>query len=230
MNLTLNDFRSVLGIKNDGNVVMKLDQSGIEKANYGNFFANWFRKGVRTAPSNYDENVQIRQALLVAINNSSEGKALSSDDIERIYAALGMNGAGVADFYAPLTRRELKNVIDIIDRATEGDKLVDKAVESLRDMDLLDENVAGGVKSAMNSAPCFNPPAKSADRVAAARALFGAVDRKLAENVKVLSEADYNALILQAQQLDAESGVGVHEVEKAVEALRKSSDIQANVT
>ena len=32
MSLTLNDFRSVLGKVNDGNVVMKRDQSGIEKA------------------------------------------------------------------------------------------------------------------------------------------------------------------------------------------------------
>ena len=34
INLTLNDFRSVLGNVNDGNIVLKQDQSGIEKANY----------------------------------------------------------------------------------------------------------------------------------------------------------------------------------------------------
>ena len=32
MSLTLNDFRSVLGKVNDGDVVMKTDRSGIEKA------------------------------------------------------------------------------------------------------------------------------------------------------------------------------------------------------
>ena len=35
INLTLNDFRNVLGKVNDGNIVFKQDQSGIEKANYG---------------------------------------------------------------------------------------------------------------------------------------------------------------------------------------------------
>ena len=43
INLTLNDFRSVLGNVNDGNIVLKQDQSGIEKANYGNKFLNLFR-------------------------------------------------------------------------------------------------------------------------------------------------------------------------------------------
>ena len=33
MNLTLNDFRSVLGVKNDGDDVMTLDKKGMEKAN-----------------------------------------------------------------------------------------------------------------------------------------------------------------------------------------------------
>ena len=53
VNLTLNDFRSVLGNVNDGNVVFKQDQSGIEKANYGNKLGNVFRSlfsSVRTAP------------------------------------------------------------------------------------------------------------------------------------------------------------------------------------
>ncbi len=49
INLTLNDFRNVLGKVNDGNVVVKQDQSGIEKANYGSTIANWFRRNVRTA-------------------------------------------------------------------------------------------------------------------------------------------------------------------------------------
>ena len=172
INLTLNDFRGVLGVKNDGDVVMTLDKTGIEKANYGSTIANWFRS-VRKVQSNPDENIAIRQALLAAINNSSEGKVLSSADIDSIYATLGMNGAGVVDFYAPLTRRELKNVIDIIDRAIEGDKLVDKAIESLEVRDALDKKVAGGVKAAMNLAPCFNPPENTKSRVAAARRFFG---------------------------------------------------------
>ena len=35
VNLTLSDFMSVLGVKNDGDVVMTLDKKGLEKANWG---------------------------------------------------------------------------------------------------------------------------------------------------------------------------------------------------
>ena len=68
INLTLNDFRSVLGKVNDGNVVLKQDQSGIEKANYGSKILNFLRT-VRTADNNPQENVQVRQSLLAAIHN-----------------------------------------------------------------------------------------------------------------------------------------------------------------
>ena len=78
INLTLNDFRGVLGIKNDGDVAMKLDRSGIEKVNWGGFFRNLFFK-VRKVPSNPVENAQMRQALLMAISNSSEGKVLTEE-------------------------------------------------------------------------------------------------------------------------------------------------------
>ena len=39
VNLTLNDFRSVLGVKNDGDVVMTLDKKGLEKANWAAYSA-----------------------------------------------------------------------------------------------------------------------------------------------------------------------------------------------
>jgi hypothetical protein len=68
INLTLNDFRSVLGKVNDGNVILKQDQSGIEKANYGSKILNFLRT-VRTADNNPQENVQVRQSLLAAIHN-----------------------------------------------------------------------------------------------------------------------------------------------------------------
>ena len=42
INLTLNDFRSVLGVKNDGDVVMTLDKKGLEKANWGGIFSGLF--------------------------------------------------------------------------------------------------------------------------------------------------------------------------------------------
>ena len=148
INLTLNDFRSVLGKVNDGNVVLKQDQSGIEKANYGSKILNFLRT-VRTADNNPQENVQVRQSLLTAIHNSAEGKILSRGDMERIYAALGMsavegnNAASfTASFSAPLSRRELKNVIDIIDSATKNDALIQEDIAALDAKGLLDKKVA----------------------------------------------------------------------------------------
>ena len=111
-------------LENDGDVAMKLDRSGIEKANWGGFFRNLFCK-VRKVPSNPGENAQIRQALLMAIGNSSEGKVLTEEQMQQIYSAIGMP-AGVdaannsARLESPLTRRELKNIIDIIDSAVEA--------------------------------------------------------------------------------------------------------------
>ena len=57
---------------------------------------------------------------------------LSQDQLDGIYAALGMADALDADkFSAPLTRRELKSVIDIIDGATKNDALVEKNIRTL---------------------------------------------------------------------------------------------------
>ena len=175
INLTLNDFRSVLGNVNDGNIVLKQDQSGIEKANYGNKFLNLFRT-VRTAPNNPEENMQVRQALLAAIQNSAEGNVLSLDDMSCIYRALGMpeGGLNANSLAAPLTRRDLKNVIDIIDNATKNDALIAKNESKLSSQGVLDKSAANAVKTAMNSASCFQIPAKGKERVAQARQLFGA--------------------------------------------------------
>ncbi|MBR4189481.1 MAG: hypothetical protein IKQ55_05905 [Kiritimatiellae bacterium] len=132
LNDPLNDFRSVLGNVNDGNVVLNANQTGIEKANYGSKFLNLFRT-VRTAPNNPAENMQVRQSLLSAIRNSAEGKVLSMDDMQRIYDALGIpDGTDPAGSSAPLTRRVLQNVIDIIDGATKDDALIDANIEALK--------------------------------------------------------------------------------------------------
>lgn len=109
MNLTLNDFRSVLGVKNDGDVVMTLDKRGLEKANWGGIFSGLFNN-VRKVTPTADENMQMRRALLAAVMNSSEGKVLSEDDMVRIQSAMGIK-EGIIDekqFMSPLSRRELK--------------------------------------------------------------------------------------------------------------------------
>ena len=202
--LTLNDFRSVLGNVNDGNVVFKQDQSGIEKANYGNKFLNLFRN-VRTAPNDPQENLQVRQSLLSAIRNSVESKVLSISDMQRIYDALGMpDGSFDPDACsAPLTRRELKNVIDIIDSATKDGALVDDCIDALDARGVLDEDVSNGVKKAIGDAACFRPSADSKTRLADTRQLFGAdfngrspaeVDKFVRQNMAVISEQVFDKL------------------------------------
>lgn len=158
---------------NDGNVVLKQDEPGIEKANYGNKFLNIFRS-VRTAKNNPQENMQIRQSLLTAIHNSAEGKVLSRADMERIYAALGMpEGTDANTYAAPLARRELKAVIDIIDNATANDALIKDNVDALEAKGLWDPAVSNGVKSAMDGAKCFDLPNDPESRTGKMRELFG---------------------------------------------------------
>ena len=217
INLTLNDFRNVLGKVNDGNVVIKQDQSGIEKANYGSKIANLFRKNVRTAESNPQENAEVRKALLQAIQTSAEGKVLSLDDMQRIYDALGMSGGqrsvsvndgaqveGFVDaFSAPLTRRGLKTVIDIIDGATKNDALVKENIDELKQRGVLDESVADAVKNAMDGAGCLNPPSDLKSRVNQSRGIFGAdfkgrspaeVEKFVRQNMAVIREQVFDRL------------------------------------
>ena len=206
INLSLNDFRNVLGQVNDGNVVLKQDQKGIEKANYGSKILNVFRT-VRTAENNPQENIQIRQALLTAIHNSAEGKVISHTDMERIYAALGMSegmeGMDANTYAAPLARRELKAVIDIIDRATANDALIKENVDALEARELLFEPVSDGVKTAMDEAKCFELPNDPKLRTGKMRELFGAdfkgrspaeMDKFVRQNMAVIREQVFDML------------------------------------
>ena len=68
MNLTLNDFRNILGKVNDGDVVFTRNNNeltGIEKANYGSL-----RTHNRQVPTT-DDNVQMRKKFAQAIANAS---------------------------------------------------------------------------------------------------------------------------------------------------------------
>ena len=201
--LTLNDFRNVLGKVNDGNVVLTQDQSGIEKANYGSKFFNLFRS-VRTAPNDPQENLQVRQSLLSAIRNSVERKVLSGDDLQRIYNTLGLtDGVDPTTYSAPLTRRDLKSVIDIIDNAIKNNALVEKNISALDENGILHEDVANGVKTAMDKAKCFNPAADAKTRLADTKQLFGAdfngrspaeVDKFVRQNLAVIREQVFDKL------------------------------------
>lgn len=175
VNLTLNDFRNVLGRVNDGNVVMTESKQGIEKANYGNSFLNLFRT-VRTAPNDPVENMQLRDALAKAIENSTEGKAISKADMDKIKLQLGVMEGAIDDakFNAPLSRRELKSILEMVDTAVaHGDKLIDANIKAMDDRSIYDLNVGTGVKNAMAEAKCFDLPATTKDGIAYAKALFG---------------------------------------------------------
>ena len=172
MNISLSDFRSVLGVKNDGNVVMTQDGRGVEKANYGNFFSNIFRE-VRKAPNNPEENREVRRALAMAIQNSAEGKVLSTEDMNRIRGALGLDSNTDDALSMPLSRRDLKVIIDMVDEAAANDKLIEKNIGKLEAAGVLDRNVSSGVREAMGGAACLNPPETAKGRLAATKALFG---------------------------------------------------------
>jgi len=102
MDLTLNDFRNVLGNKNDGDVVMRLDQKGLEKANWGGLLRSVLGNVRKVTPS-AEENMAIRASLMAAIQNSAEGKVLSDADLQRIESAMGSAADGVWKFSSAVT-------------------------------------------------------------------------------------------------------------------------------
>ncbi len=173
INLSLSDFRGVLGKVNDGNVVFTADKSGLEKANYGSAFLNLFRK-VRKAADNPEENMQVRLMLISAIQTSAEGKVLSKETMDRIFDALGMpNGLDVEGLSKPLTRRELKSVLDIVDQATENNALVRKNIDGLKAADLYDAQVDKAVSGAIDSFAFLKKGTAVDARVAMTKAAFG---------------------------------------------------------
>ena len=217
INLTLNDFRNVLGKVNDGNVVMTTDKKGIEKANYGNAFLNLFRN-VRTAPNDSQENVRIREALAKAIENSVEGKAISAEDMAKIKVALGVGvQLDVAKFDAPLSRRELKSIIDMVDTAVDyGKKLVDKEIAVMKERNIFDGNVSKGVTDAMGKAACFNLPSTTKAGVAYAKALFGKdfngrspadMEKFVRHNMAVIRQQVFDKLYWSSTALTANTGL-----------------------
>lgn len=232
MNLTLSDFRNVLGLVNDGNVVFTTNQTGIEKANYGNAFLNIFRD-VRTARNNPTENMQIRNALAKAIENSAEGKAIAPEVMREIKAALGVE-ANLANFDAPLSRRELKSIIDMVDNAVEhGKKLVDQNIAAMESKSILDENIADGVKSAMDTAACLRMPAARKDGIAFARNLFGNdfkgrgpadMEKFVRSNMAVIRQQVFDKLYWNSPALES-SSVFSTEMDENIQEVGKDTAI-----
>ena len=221
LKLNLNDFRSVLGKENDGNIVFKRDASGIEKANYGNWFLNIFRT-TRKAAANPVENRQVRTMLLSAIQNSSERKVLTPETMNRIYAALGMTANfDPEDFAKPLSRRELKIAIDIIDEATQKNALIKKNIDALKTADLYDKNVADGVMDAIKTSPLLKKSGNTEERLAKAWDVFGQdfrgrspaeMDKFVRNNYAVIREQVFDRLYWSCPSLKDFEPENVEEV------------------
>ena len=203
INLSLNDFRGVLGKVNDGNVVFTGDKSGIEKANYGSAFLNLFRK-VRKAPDDPEENARIRLMLISAIQTSAEGKVLSTESMDRIFDALGMpNGLDVEGLSKPLSRRELKSVLDIVDQATENNALVRKNIDAIKKADLYHADVDKAVSDAIDTFKFLKKGTAADTRVALTKEAFGSdfrgrspaeMDRFIMDNRRVIRDQLYDRL------------------------------------
>ena len=133
MNLTLNDFRNILGKVNDGDVVFKLrdgQKTGIEKANYG-----WFiKRNVRNLPP--EDNAAIRRMFAEAISSASGpyGPSISADTLRTIKERLGIvEGADPqpAVLTTPLDRMEIKAILEIVDGSCEQIKIDDEILASV---------------------------------------------------------------------------------------------------
>ncbi|MBQ7650925.1 MAG: hypothetical protein IJS15_08195 [Victivallales bacterium] len=160
MNLTLNDFRNILGKVNDGTVVFTRNNlgqlTGIEKANYGSdfFFAH---RHVRAM--SHEENEALRKRFAMAIRDSSrEGRPIVSEaTLQRIYTRLGIvPGANriIHTIGTPLERREIKEILDIVDNSTEQMKADNETLAKLNvDIDGYMREV---FEQRVNAAPFLN--------------------------------------------------------------------------
>ena len=121
MNITLNDFRSILGKVNDGDVVftrVNNERTGIEKANYGSLFTR------NEKISSADDNAEMRKLFARVIVSASRQNrpTLSEDTLKAIRKRLGIGDDGKHEWNVitkPLDRREIKAILDIVDNASE---------------------------------------------------------------------------------------------------------------
>ena len=134
MNLTLNDFRNILGKVNDGDAVFTKDNdgnlTGIEKANYGKLR----KHNVKVASA--DENVMIREQFVEAIRRAfgPHDPIVSEDTLKAIRTRLGLgeaHGPQANVLNKPLDRREIKAILDIVDDSSELMKIDDEILEKM---------------------------------------------------------------------------------------------------
>lgn len=115
MNLTINDFRNILGKTNDGNVVFTEDDK-LQKVNHGGLLSRKIH-GYATAANDATMNVRVRQAFYAAISTSIEARAMTPDALKAIAETLGVSGPHTEDIGKPLTRRMISEVLDRVGQA-----------------------------------------------------------------------------------------------------------------
>ena len=134
MNLTLNDFRNVLGKVNDGNVVFTRNDggnpTGIEKANYGRVFTHNVQNA---SPA---DNAEVRRQFALAISTASrlDRPSVSEETLNAIKARLGIAAAGQPQngvIETPLSRREIKAILEIVDGSCEQIKVDNEILTKL---------------------------------------------------------------------------------------------------
>ena len=135
MNLTLNDFRNILGKVNDGDAVFTKDNNGnatgIEKANYGSI-----RTYNAQVPS-VEDNAKMRRLFAQAIANASsqDRPTISGETLKEIRSRLGIEGIGGQQKWdvitTPLARREIKAILDIVDGSCELINVDNETLDSI---------------------------------------------------------------------------------------------------
>lgn len=122
MNLTLNDFRSILGKVNDGNIAYKNDHSGIEKVNYGSSF---FTRNIRDVSA--EDNKQLRRDFMAAISKSISGQGIDPVTLNEIKTLLGIEGENVSE--ANLNRNTIVEVFKRIDKSDASGRGIQTAAD-----------------------------------------------------------------------------------------------------
>ena len=114
MDLTINDFRNILGKVNDGNVIFTEDNK-LQKVNYGGLLSRKIH-GYATAANDADMNIRVRQAFYAAISSSLEARGMAPETLEAIAEKLGLWG-NAAEIDKPLMRRTISEVFDMVGKA-----------------------------------------------------------------------------------------------------------------
>ena len=194
MNLTLNDFRNILGKVNDGDVVFTRNNNeltGIEKANYGKLYTRHVRH-----PSNAD-NERMRKLFAESICNSARaGKTLLSEaTLTNIRQQLGIvDGADIQHdlLGRPLERREIKAILEIVDGSCEQIKVDNEILAKMN----TGVNMAkrGEFETAVNESPILS--GKNSLKTVLDRTFLGFPRSEIAKSV------GKNLALLKAMTLD----------------------------